>query len=145
MESVIRKVAEGLFALPDDSLERGYLVGSKCSECGTVVFPKRVVCPECLAYDAMREIPLSRTGTLYAYSVNRMAPEGFQAPYVTGKIDLPERIRVFSVITGCEPRDESLWIGMEMEIVFQPVRRAEDGTELIGYAFRPRTASSEAL
>ncbi len=143
MTHTFKKVADGLFALPDDSLERGFLLGGKCSECHAIVFPKRLVCPHCLAQDSAREIALSKRGTLYAYSVNQVAPTGFEAPYVTGKIDLPEKVRIFSVITGCEPREESLHIGMEMEIVFQALHRAEDGSELIGYAFRPRREDGE--
>jgi len=132
-----KKIAEGLFVLPDGSMERGYLVGAKCSECGTITFPKRVVCPNCLRDDAMVEIPLSKRGRLYSYSVNQMAPEGFEAPYITGKTDLPEKVRIFTVITGCEPREDALEIGMEMELVFEPLTKDKDGNDLIGYKFRP--------
>ena len=66
-----------------------------------------------------------------------MAPEGFEAPYITGKTDLPEKVRIFSVITGCEPREDALEIGMEMEMVFEPLRKDKDGNDLIGYKFRP--------
>lgn len=137
MEKEPKKIAEGLFDLSDGSLEKGYLIGSKCHHCGTIVFPKRVVCPNCLRDDAMEEVPLSKKGKLYSYSVNQVAPEGFMAPYVTGKIDLPERVRIFSVITGCEPKENALEIGMEMEILFEPLTKDKDGNDLIGYKFRP--------
>lgn len=137
MEKKEHKIAEGLFVLPSFTSEKGYLIGSKCKHCNMVSFPKRVVCPACLKDDTSEEIPLSRRGKLYTYSINQMAPEGFIAPYITGKIDLPEKVRIFSVITGCEPNEDSLYIGMEMEVVFEPLRKDEAGNDLIGYKFRP--------
>jgi uncharacterized protein len=132
-----KKIADGLFVLPGGSLTEGYLVGAICGSCDTITFPKRVVCPNCMKDDSMGEIPLRKRGTLYSFSINQMAPEGFQAPYVTGKIDLPEKVRIFSVITGCEPREDALEIGMEMEVVFVPLTKDRDGNDLIGYMFRP--------
>lgn len=132
-----KKIAEGLFVLPGGSLDGGYLIGAKCSNCATVSFPKWVVCPVCLRDDTMEEVPLSKRGKLYSYSVNRMAPDGFDAPYITGKVELPEKIRIFSVITGCEPVEDSLCIGMEMGLVFEPLRKDEKGGDLVGYKFRP--------
>ncbi len=96
-----------------------------------------MVCPSCLRDDATEEIALSRRGKLYTFSINRVAPEGFKAPYVTGKVDLPEKVRIFSVITGCEPNEAALHIGMDMEVVFEPLRKDEKGDDLISYKFRP--------
>jgi len=87
----------------------------------------------------MEEMILSKSGTLYSFSVNQMAPEGFTAPYVTGKVDLPENVRIFSIITGCEAKEDALSIGMDMKLVFEVVARDPDGNELIGYAFQPAT------
>lgn len=141
MENELKKMAEGLFELPNGSPEKGYLVGAKCTRCGTITFPKRMVCPNCVKEDSMVETSLSKRGRLYSFSVNQMAPEGFKAPYITGKIDLPEKVRVFSVIAGCEPKEDALEIGMEMEIVFESLTKDKDGRDLIGYKFRPISSS----
>ena len=132
-----KKTAEGLFELPDGDLDQGYLLGSKCAHCGTVSFPKRKICPGCLADDRIEEIPLSKRGKLFSFSINQMAPEGFKAPYVTGKVDLPEKVRIFAVITGCPPEEDALSIGMDMEMAFEPVYRGTNGEALVGYTFRP--------
>jgi uncharacterized OB-fold protein len=137
MKSEPKKIAEGLFHLPAGNPAEGYLIGARCSKCGIVVFPRRVVCPGCLDRESMEQMPLSKHGALYSFSVNQMAPDGFTAPYITGKVDLPEKVRIFSVITGCEATEDALNIGMDMRLVFEAVGRAADGTELIGYAFRP--------
>lgn len=139
MKSEPRKTADTLFVLPDGDLKQGFLVGGRCSECGTVVYPKRHVCPHCMAQDTMAETPLSKTATLYSYSVNEMAPEGFRAPYITGKVDLPEKVRIFMLITGCDPSESSLEIGMEMWLVFEELASDERGSPLALYAFEPRS------
>ncbi|HBX24186.1 MAG TPA: transcriptional regulator [Desulfotomaculum sp.] len=136
MGNKVNKTSKGLFVLPEESRE-GYLIGTRCSNCNTVTFPRWVVCPDCLRDDTMEEIPLSRKGKLYSFSVNRVAPEGFEAPYITGRVELPEKIRIFSVITGCEPVDDALQIGMDMELVFEPLRKDEKGNDLVGYKFKP--------
>jgi uncharacterized OB-fold protein len=38
-------------------------------------------------------------------------------PYVIGFIDLPEGIKLFSMLTDCEPAEKTLKIGMEMETI----------------------------
>ncbi len=137
MQNTPKKIAEGLFHLPSGNPAEGYLIGARCAQCGLVVFPARVVCPGCLDRGSMKEMVLSKHGTLYSFSVNQMAPHGFTAPYVTGKVDLPEKVRIFSVITGCEAKEDALTIGMDMKLVFQVVNRDSENNELIGYAFQP--------
>jgi len=143
MQKGVKMIAEGLFELPDGFSDKGYLIGAKCTRCGTITFPKRMVCPNCVKEDSMVETPLSKKGRLYSFSVNQMAPEGFKAPYITGKIDLPEKVRIFSVIAGCEPKEDALEIGMEMEIIFESLTKDKDGHDLIGYKFRPISSSKE--
>jgi uncharacterized OB-fold protein len=130
-----RFVAHGLFELPGGDYKKGYLVGSRCGRCGTVSFPSRAVCPSCLDRESIEKVRMSRKGTLHTFSINRMAPEGFKAPYVTGKVDLPEKVRVFAVITGVSPNEDVLKIGQPMEICFGPLTGEPGG--MIGYMFRP--------
>lgn len=137
MNDTIKNIAEGLFVLPGESLEKGYLLGSRCQECSLVTFPKRSICPNCLVENTMEEIPLSKKGKLYTFSVNEMAPQGFEAPYITGRVDLPEQVRVFSIIGGCEAHEDSVQIGMDMELFFETIRLDENGNSLLGYKFRP--------
>ncbi len=132
----MKKIVEGLFELPGETTE-GYLIGSICNSCQTVSFPRRKVCPHCLKQDDIGEIKLSQSGSLYSFSVNQVAPEGFEAPYITGKVDLPEKVRIFSVITKCEPDIKNLKIGMEMVLVFEPLRKDAQGENLYSYKFKP--------
>ena len=135
-DSDMEKIIEGLFELPGKSTT-GHLIGSKCGSCQTISFPKRKICPQCLEQEKISVIPLSRCGSLYSFSINQVAPEGFNAPYITGRIDLPENVRIFSVITDCEPDIKYLEIGMDMTLVFEPLRRNAAGIDLYSYKFRP--------
>lgn len=112
------------------------LKGGRCLGCGRVCFPMKPVCPNC--FDGkLEDVPLSNKGKLHTFACSHMGPPGMEKPYVIGFIDLPEGIKLFSLITRCEPWNEVLKVDMEMEMVVETVRRDEEGTEIIGYKFRP--------
>lgn len=138
-EDVGKKIPfkEGLFKWPLTLSELPYLIGSRCKLCQRSFFPKRIICPFCFKDDVMEEIRLSRKGKLVMYSVIRVAPLGFKAPYVQGFVDLPEGVRILTQLTNCESCEDALEIGMEVELVIEKIRDAERGNEIIGYKFRP--------
>ena len=132
-----KPIKEGLFYQPSSPGEKPHLIGSKCSACGYVSFPKRLVCPMCLKQGTMNEVALSTRGKINTFSISRVAPVGFEAPYIQAYVDLPEGPRIFSLITGCEPSEDALEIGTEVELVIDKICEDEEGNELIGYKFRP--------
>lgn len=129
--------AEGLFYQPTSSSEKPHLIGSKCSVCGYVSFPKTTICPICIKEGTMNEVALGTKGKINSFTIARVAPQGFEAPYIAASVDLPEGPRVFAMITGCEPLEEALEIGTEAELVIEKLREDEEGNEIIGYKFRP--------
>jgi uncharacterized OB-fold protein len=114
------------------------LVASKCDACGNVFFPKKKVCPECFDGN-LNEIPLSKKGKLHTYSLAAMGPADLGKPYVMGFIDLPEGIKLYSLIVDCEPWQEVLKIGMDMELVIGKIKTDQNGNDIKGYMFRPAT------
>ncbi|WP_371828582.1 MULTISPECIES: Zn-ribbon domain-containing OB-fold protein [Nocardiaceae] len=95
-----------------DSTAWGALEGSKCTECGTVAFPASSMCSKCATPTAV-PVTLSRTGTVWAYTVQRFAPksppyvpppEGFR-PFAVGYVELPDGIKVEAIL-DCEDFDE---------------------------------------
>jgi len=66
------------------------LEGARCTGCGHVVFPpsQRPVCPGCGSFE-FEPAPLSRTGSVYSYVVNRFLPQGFgdEMALVLGEMD----------------------------------------------------------
>ena len=128
-------IIDNAFKMPQG--EKPYLIGGKCKACGCISFPKRVMCPACTEEGTIEEIPLSRMGKLYSFTIARVAPMGFKAPYVVGDVELPEGIRLFSIITECDPSEEELEIGMDLELVIGKFSEDEDGNDIVGYMFRP--------
>ncbi|MBI5905989.1 MAG: OB-fold domain-containing protein [Deltaproteobacteria bacterium] len=112
------------------------LAGGRCPACGRIYFPAKTVCPGCFGAD-QQSVPLSGKGTLHTYARSCMGPSGIETPYYIGFIDLPEGIRLFSLLAECEPWEEVLSVGMEMEMVIGPIRRDEEGAEIVSYMFRP--------
>ena len=132
-----RLIKEGTVKFPSQAGESPRLVGAKCSSCGKVFFPRRAICPNCFTDDTLVEYELSPRGKIYSYTVVRYPPpSGFEVPYAYGYVDLSEdNIRVFTVFTGCDP--EKLEIGMDVELTVDKFLTDKDGTEIIGYKFKP--------
>lgn len=135
-----KPIAEGLFRWP---ATEPALLGSRCQACGRATFPAQTSCPACCGSDVSVE-DLPRHGTLWSWTVQRIMPK---SPYDTGEtpdtfrafglgyIELPGAVRVEARLTESDP--QKLHIGMPMELVFLPLRRDADGTDIINFAFRP--------
>ena len=93
---------------------------------------------------------MPREGTLWTYTIQRFlpkrpynsgeTPETFTA-YGVGYVELPGGVRVEGRLTENDP--DKLQIGMDMEVVFLPFRTDEDGSQVINFAFRPRTQNQQ--
>lgn len=112
------------------------LLGSRCLICGKIAFPRKPVCPVCFS-DELETVPLSRRGILHTFARSVMGPTGMETPFVMGFIDLPEGIKLYSLITCPEPWDQVLEIGMEMEMTIGKIKEDELGCQVLSYRFRP--------
>lgn len=112
------------------------LVAQRCATCGKVAFPRKRVCPGCFG-ESLEEQVLGRTGTLHTYTCTYLGSPHLPAPYVIGFVDLPEGIRLLSLIVDCEPWDEVLEVGMPMEMTIGPLMPDAQGETLYTYKFRP--------
>ena len=136
-------VGERFFTLPSAVTEKPHLIGNKCSSCGEVFFPSRLCCRRCSSSE-MKEVPLSRRGTLYSFTTIRVRPPYFvgEVPYLVGVVELPEGERIRTLLSHCD--QSCLKIGMEMELSIEvvgksnkPIGKIEVGTEVLGWTFRP--------
>lgn len=111
-----------------------HLLASRCAECGRYAFPPRAWCPRCRRPSPDRE-RVGRGAQLSSFTVCHTAPSGWRAPYLQAYVELPEGIKVFTLIAdGVEPAIESLEVGMPMEPVAEPLNG--EGSELT-FKFRP--------
>lgn len=112
------------------------LLAQRCADCGKVSFPRKRVCPACFG-ERLADHALSRTGTLHTYTRTYVGAPHLPSPYVLGFVDLPDGIRLLSLIVECDPWEEVLVVGMSMEMTIGPLMRDEDGEMLHTYKFRP--------
>ncbi len=114
------------------------LVGNRCRECRTVVFPKMPVCPSCRRNGVMEEVELGRTGKLYSHTIAYVAPNGFTAPYFQAFVELPEGPRVFSLIgSECPVERGVLQDGIEMRLIVERVADTPERRDQLTYKYVP--------
>jgi uncharacterized OB-fold protein len=138
-------VARDLFRWSEDGVD---LVGSHCEDCGTYYFPKGLSCrnPDC-TNKRVTDVLLGRTGRLYSYTVQSYRPpalfrsEPWQ-PYAIGLIDLPEHIRVMSMLSGFDL--DNIEIGTQVELITESLYTDETGTRVHTYKYSPAAAEGKA-
>ena len=124
----------GAFEIVDN---QPYLVGTKCSKCGAAFFPPRYICTYCLTDEGVEKARLGNKGTLYSYTIIRVAGREFNPPYAFGFVVIePENIRIPAVLTGFDLEQE-LKSGTRMEMVIDRLRDDDQGNEIASYKFRP--------
>ena len=118
------------------------LGGSKCTNCNTVYFPPRSVCPICPRHrdtiEKMAPFQLSGDGTVFSYSIVHEAAEGFemQVPYVMALVKTKEGPILTGQIVNIEP-DEAR-IGLRVRATFRKLREeGKAGVIHYGYKFSP--------
>jgi len=128
--------------IPGDKKQTPCLLGSRCAECETVVFPKMPVCPACMANGSMSEVEIGRTGKLFSHTIARFAPKGFLAPFFQAFIDLPEGPRIFALIGAqCPVENGVLQDGMPMRLVLEPLADTPESKGLLTYKYIPAHAA----
>jgi uncharacterized OB-fold protein len=130
----------GFFTMPP---EEPHLIGSKCPSCGNYFFPAVESCrnPRCSKTEPVEKVLLSRRGKLYSFTINHYVPPIMHVPdpfvpYANGLIELPEGIRVTTLIgTGYD--QNNLKVGMEMEMIIDTLYEDKDGNEVVSWRFLP--------
>lgn len=84
-----------------EGLKAGRLQGLKCKACGAVTAPPKICCAECGATE-LEVILLSGRGKIKTYTVIRVAPEEFNAPYIVAMTELDEGPWVMGNVEGID-------------------------------------------
>ncbi len=123
-------VREGLFS------EDGVLLGSRCSNCGSTLFPRVDSCTYCAAEDPA-PVELSRRGTLWSWTAVTAPPPGYAGavPFGIGIVELPEGVRVITRLTESDPA--ALAAGQAMECRVVTLHADAEGNDVVTYAFAP--------
>lgn len=104
--------------------QRYRLEAGKCTGCGRVSFPPRIVCPSCRGRK-FETVRLNDEGTLLTYTVVRVASDKFskETPFAVGIVELNDGVRITTQIADVDP--EELRTGRKVKMVFRKVQ--EDG------------------
>ena len=93
----------------------------KCSDCGRLRYPPRVICPECLS-EKYEWAPIKGTGKVYTFvDMHVVSHPQFaaEAPYNLSIVALDEGVRVWSNVINCTV--EEVYIGMPVRIVYEDI------------------------
>ncbi|WP_298285370.1 OB-fold domain-containing protein [Novosphingobium sp.] len=131
----MRAIAEGL--VTEDSPP--HLIGGRERATGRVVFP-------CPGADTFEPVALSRTGTLWSYTIQRYrpksppyaGPEAFR-PWPVGYVELAGEVIVEARLT--DVAFEDIRIGMPLELTMIPLD-PEAADPVMIPAFRPAGAAA---
>ncbi|HLF14912.1 MAG TPA: Zn-ribbon domain-containing OB-fold protein [Bacteroidota bacterium] len=104
--------------------QRYRLEAGKCSACGHVSFPPRIVCPSCRGRK-FETVKLGEEGTLLTYTVVRVASDKFskETPFAVGIVELSDGVRITTQLADVDP--DELKTGQKVRMVFRKVQ--EDG------------------
>lgn len=114
-----------------------HLVAQQCPGCGAMYLGKRVACGRCFGRGPFTEVPLSRRGELYVWSIVHQSMPGVPVPYVVGVVDLPEGVSVRCNLVGVEPDPAALRFGMPVEMTTGVSQQDRDGNDVVAFYFRP--------
>jgi len=113
--------------------QRYRLEAAKCSQCGKIFFPPRLICDECRA-EKFETVILPRNGKIVTYSLINVPASNFsdEAPVVYGVVELENGVKISTQITDC--KGDELEIGLPVELQFRKVQEAgESGVLCYGY------------
>jgi len=117
-------------------IERYRLMGQKCKSCGKVIFPKRLICPECGAKE-FDDVLMPDHGKIITYTTVFIGAKFLEhdTPYVIAIIELDNGVRITTQVVDMNPEEVSS--GKEVHLVFRKLQ-AEGKTGVIAYGYKAR-------
>jgi uncharacterized OB-fold protein len=114
--------------------QRYRLEAKKCKKCGIVLFPPRLICPECKGRE-FEDTKLAEKGKVLTYTIIRVPPHQFvdQAPFAVGIAELDDGVKLTGQIVDCDFED--LKIGQRVKIEFRKIYD-EGGAGIICYGYK---------
>jgi len=117
--------------------QRSRLEAARCTSCGAISFPPRLICPQCRSR-RFEAVTLKEEGKILAYTVTRVGPSQFadQTPYAVGVIELDDGVRILTQITDCD--FDQLAPGQRVRLEFRRIQKqGEAGILCYGYKCVP--------
>ena len=112
-----------------------HLVANECTQCGARFFDRRNACASC-ENDQWKQVDIATTGEVKAFTIVGMASPGIPVPFVAAVVDC-DGTSVRGNILEVEPDDQHVSLGMKVELTTNIVGTDSEGTEAVGFGFRP--------
>ena len=115
--------------------QRYRLEAGRCTNCGTICFPPRTVCPNC-GNRTFAPTKLAESGELLTYTIIRVPPAPFedQSPYALGIAKLDDGVKLMAQVVDCD--FAALKIGARVKLEFRKIsEESEAGVIYYGYKF----------
>ncbi|NIM20135.1 MAG: transcriptional regulator [Candidatus Latescibacteria bacterium] len=116
-----------------ESPQRYRLEAAKCTKCGKVFFPPRLVCDSCKNGE-FEKTTLPDEGKIVSYSMIHVTASNFsdEAPIALGIIELDNGTKITAQVTDCT--EDELAVGVPVKLEFRKVQEAgESGVLCYGY------------
>jgi uncharacterized OB-fold protein len=112
-----------------------HLVANECTGCGARYFDRRNACASCES-EEFKKVDIATQGIVKAFTIVSMAAPGVPTPFIAAVVDC-DGTSVRGNIVDVEPVAESVQLGMKVELATTSVGVDGNGTEAVGYGFRP--------
>ena len=112
-----------------------HLTANECTSCGARYFDRRNACASCEG-DEFKKVDIATQGEVKAFTIVSMAAPGVPVPFVSAIIDC-DGTSVRGNLIDVEPDDQHVSLGMKVELATTSVGTDDDGTEAVGFGFRP--------
>lgn len=100
-----------------DATAEGRFTLQRCTNCSSVVWWPRAICPKCSGFD-LEWFDATGNGTVYSYSVVHRSVGAWNkvTPYVVAYVELEEGPRVMTNIVDCDP--DAVAVGADVTVVW---------------------------
>ena len=112
-----------------------HLKANECTACGARFFDRRNACANCEG-EEFKPAVIATSGVVKAFTIVSMAAPGVPVPFVAAVIDC-DGTSVRGNLVDVEPDAEHVQLGMKVELTTTSVGTDSEGTEAVGFGFRP--------
>ncbi|MBA7648459.1 MAG: transcriptional regulator [Calditrichaeota bacterium] len=121
--------------------QRYRLEAGKCTNCGKVHFPPRLICDACRCRE-FEDITLPREGKVLTWTVIYVPPPRFdlEVPYVVAIVELESgvrqdagQVRLTCQVVDCDP--DELAVDLPVELVFRRIQE-DSQADIIQYGYK---------
>jgi len=115
--------------------DRPHLEAKECTGCGARYFDRRNACAGCGGQE-FRTVEVATQGEVRTFTIVSMAAPGIPVPFVAAVVDC-DGTSVRGNVVDVEPTPDHVRLGMKVELTTFPIGTDGEGTEAIGFGFRP--------